>query len=92
MSKETVKPMPATMPPPAIVGQLSARRPSRSRRASVAEARIPSGLPTTYAATMPSVIGDVNARLSSDPFRWMPALARANSGTITKLVQGWSAC
>ena len=66
MSRETVKPTLATTPPPAIVGQLSARRPTRSRRARVAEPRIPSGLPTMYPATMPSVIGDVNARLSSD--------------------------
>src|SRR2546423_210158 len=37
---------------------------------------------------MPSVIGELTARLSSPLERWMPALASANSGTITYPVQG----
>ena len=36
------------------------------------------------------MIGDVAASPSSCPSTWMPAFASANSGTITKLVQGWS--
>ena len=47
ISSEIVNPMPATAPPPAISGQLSARRSPPSRDASHAAPRIPSGLPTT---------------------------------------------
>ena len=36
------------------------------------------------------MIGEVAASSRSSPSRWMPAFASANSGTITKLVQGWS--
>ena len=39
---------------------------------------------------IPSVIGEPNARPRTLPFTWMPAFASANSGTITKLVHGWS--
>jgi hypothetical protein len=39
---------------------------------------------------MPSVIGEPYAWLSTEPFTCTPALASANSGTITKLVQGCS--
>src|SRR3954447_8498842 len=38
---------------------------------------------------MPSVTGELTASLSSRLSMWIPALARANSGTITKLVHGW---
>ena len=44
----------------------------------------------TYPNRIPSVIGDLTASPSSCPLRWIPALASANSGTMTKLVQGWS--
>jgi hypothetical protein len=45
---ETVKPTPATAPPPAITGQLRARcRPPKTRRdASHVAPRTPTGLPT----------------------------------------------
>ena len=44
---ETVKPMPATMPPPRITGQLSDRRIPVTRVASQVPAMTPTGLPTT---------------------------------------------
>jgi hypothetical protein len=88
MSSETVKPTPATAPTPAITGVLSARRATPSRRASTAEPATPSGLPMRYAATMPSVIGEANARPRSPESTWMPAFASANSGTMAKLTHG----
>ena len=39
---------------------------------------------------MPSVTGEVTAAESRSPSRWMPALASAKSGTITRLVHGCS--
>ena len=49
ISSETVKPMPATVAPPAVTGQLSPRRrpSSHGRDASQTAPRMPSGLPTT---------------------------------------------
>jgi len=49
ISSETVKPMPATAPPPMMAGQLSARRSpdSHGREASQAAVQIPIGLPRT---------------------------------------------
>ena len=44
---------------------------------------MPIGLPTTYATTMPMVIGEVTASSMSPPLTWIPAFASANSGTIT---------
>ena len=35
------------------------------------------------------MIGELTASESSPLSTWMPALASANSGTITKLVHGW---
>jgi hypothetical protein len=58
----------------------------------IAELTTPIGLPTTYAARMPSVIGEMNARSTSPALTWIPALASANSGTTAKLVHGWSRC
>ena len=51
---------------------------------------IPIGLPSTYPATIPSVIGEPTASASRSPSTWMPAFESANSGAITKLVQGCS--
>ena len=40
---------------------------------------------------MPSVIGEVDrVATAASPSMWMPALASANSGTITQLVHGCS--
>ena len=91
-SSETVKPMPADAAATASAGQVIVRRapPSAGRVASQAAPMMPSGLPTTYAARMPSVTGDVTAADSRSPSSWMPALASANSGTITRLVHGCS--
>ena len=76
----------------ARAGQVIVSRapPSTGRVASHAAPMMPSGLPTTYAAMIPSVTGDVTAADSRSPSSWMPALASANSGTITRLVQGCS--
>ena len=38
------------------------------------------------------MIGDVTASPSSSSSTWMPTFASANSGTMTKPVQGWSLC
>jgi hypothetical protein len=38
------------------------------------------------------VIGERSASESSEPSMWMPALASANSGTITRLVHGCRRC
>ena len=94
ISSETVKPMPATVPPPAFTGQLSARRTRRrdNRQASQVAPTMPSGLPSTYPKKMPSVTGDDIASPSSELSTWMPALASANSGTIAKLVHGCRRC
>ena len=86
----TVKPMPATVPPPTIVGQLNDRWRPPTRDASHVAATIPSGFPTTYPKTIPSVMGDATASPSRSASISMPAFASAKRGTITKLVQGWS--
>ena len=82
---ETVKPIPAHAPAAISTGPLiSARGPCRAGRdASQEPAKMPIGLPTTYPIRIPSVIGEEMASLISLPVRWIPALASANSGTIT---------
>jgi hypothetical protein len=72
ISSETVNPIPATAPPPTIVGRLSARRPNPNRVASVADTVMSTGLPATYAATIPRVIGDVSACPSTRRRRGRP--------------------
>jgi hypothetical protein len=89
-SKETVKPMPAEAAAPINTGQVTVSRapPSIGRVASQVAPRIPTGLPMTYAAMIPSVTGDVIAPDSVSESSRMPALASAKSGTITRLVHG----
>ena len=41
---------------------------------------------------IPRVIGEVAASRSPSPLISTPAFASANSGTTTKLVQGWKRC
>jgi len=90
MSSDTVKPVPATAPVPVSPGQVRVGRvPPSARRVPTQEAvTIPSGLPATYATTIPSVTGEVMASRSRPTSRWIPVLASANMGTITKLVHG----
>src|SRR5450755_2055275 len=85
ISSETVKPIPAQAPPAASTGPLTGERgPWRAgREASHVPPQMPTGLPSTYPTMIPSVIGDAIASPSSLLLRWMPALANANSGTIT---------
>ena len=85
ISSDTVKPTPAQAPAAARIGPLIGERGPRSsgRDASHDPLATPSGLPTRYPNRIPSVIGEWTASPSSFPVTWMPALASANSGTIT---------
>ena len=78
-------------PPPASTGQLSGgctRRAAAARRARTRDDA--DRLADHVAEEMPSVIGEVTASREQVAVDWMPVLASANSGTITKLVHGWS--
>ncbi len=85
MSSDTVKPIPATAPPPASAAQPTGRRnlPPLRRVARNDAPRMPAGLPATYATRIPIVTGEVNARPRKGPSIGMPAFPSANSGTIT---------
>ena len=85
INSETVKPMPATAPPPTSEAQLSEGRGpcSAGREAIQVAPTMPSGLPSTYPSRIPSVIGEVTASPSRPPRRWTPALASAKTGTNT---------
>src|SRR6185312_15848632 len=91
MSSATVKPTPAIVPLPSTAAQPTGGRirPRDSTVTAHAVNTTPSGLPTTYPTNTPSVTGAVNAVASTSPDSTTPALASANSGTITKLVHGW---
>jgi hypothetical protein len=84
-SSETVKPIPAQQPAARSTGSLIGERgPCRAGREAIQEpVNTPIGLPMTYPSRMPQVIGEDTAALISVPVTWMPALASANSGTIT---------
>ena len=60
ISRLTVKPMPAIVPPPVTAAQPTGgrSRPPVSRVTSHDPATMPTGLPTTNAAMTPRVIGD----------------------------------
>ena len=90
ISRATVKPTPASVPLPSTAAQPTGgrNRPPLSRVTTAEVATIATGLPRTYPASTPSVIGAVNAARRNDPRSSMPAFASANSGTITKLVSG----
>ncbi len=77
--------MPAHAPATTSTGPLSGERgPCRAGRDAIHEPEnTPIGLPTTYPSRIPHVIGEETASLSNAPVRWIPALASANSGTIT---------
>ena len=85
MSSETVNPMPAMVPAPMIEAQPAGgrRRPLLSQVTRNVVPEMPSGLPSTYPARMPRVTGEVNAWARNGPLIWTPALASANSGTMT---------
>ncbi len=82
---ETVNPMPAIVPLPATEAQPTAgcTRPCVIRAIAQDAETTATGLPTTYPRTMPSVIGEVTARRRNSSSTTTPALASANSGTIT---------
>jgi hypothetical protein len=84
ISSETVNPMPAMVPAPVTAAQPTGgrSRPRDTRSSSQAAPTVPAGLPSTYPARMPSVTGEVKARARNSPVIAIPALARANSGTI----------
>jgi hypothetical protein len=91
---DTVNPMPATALTLTTPGQPapSGSAPSRSRVASQANAVMPTSLPATSPTTIPAPSGVVNASATLPALIGTPALARANSGTTTKLVHGWRRC
>ena len=71
--------MPRTRP-----GSTFADRSAHPRRsASQVDTTIPRGLPRTSPITMPMVTVDVTASPSASADSDTPALARANTGTIT---------
>ena len=84
-SSETVKPMPAQAPAVSSTGSLIGERgPCSAGRDAIHEpVNTPIGLPTTYPSRIPHVIGEEIASLISFEVMWIPALASANSGTIT---------
>jgi hypothetical protein len=84
-SSETVKPIPAIVPTPAIVAHPTGgcSLPRLSLVASHEEPRTPTGFPTTYPNRIPSVIGDLKARARKAPSSVIPAFASANRGTMT---------
>jgi hypothetical protein len=53
---------------------------------------MPTSLPSTSPATTPRVTGELAAVRSVSPVSGTPALARANTGTMTKLVHGCQSC
>ena len=85
MSRDTVNPMPAIVPAPRIDAQPAGgrSRPLLTLVTRYETPAMPSGLPATYPATMPRVTGEVKARARNGPLIWTPALASANSGTMT---------
>ena len=85
MSSATVKPMPATVAAPTSGGHgiVSGNRPSRRRVANQVAPVIPTSLPTTRPQTMPSVMREVSPRSIASRLSVTPALASANTGTIT---------
>ena len=95
MKSEIVNPMPQSAAPPAT---RSSDRPApnvpiRVSFMSAAEPNTPMNLPTTSAATMPQVSGEIVARARISGLSSTPALARANSGRMTKATYGaYAAC
>ena len=85
MSSETVKPMPESAAPPSTWPDPTPRgkAPSPSRTVPSDVTPIPTSLPTTRATTTPQVTGEERASASTPSRRSTPALASANSGTIT---------
>jgi hypothetical protein len=85
MNSDTVNPMPASPAIPTTWRRPtpggSSPRPSRVLR-RMAPAT-PTSLPTTSPAVTPSVIREVAASPSRPPVSRTPALASANSGTMT---------
>ena len=92
MNSDTVKPMPATPPMPAILGQVAPCGSSHNprRTASHVKDATPASLPSTRPSTMPTVTGDRRASPRAPGDSSTPALASANTGTMTKLVHGRS--
>src|SRR5262245_62427338 len=66
---DTVKPTPATVPPPTTATQPTGGeiRPRLRRVTSHEAPTMPIGLPTTYPNRIPRVIGEVNARARNPP-------------------------
>src|SRR5581483_5224101 len=81
-------PMPSTWRQRTPIG----RSATPHRTAAHDDALIPTNLPTTSPTTTPTVTRDVTASAIACAPTAMPALASANTGTMTKLDQPWSAC
>ena len=93
-NSETVNPMPAIAEIPTrcrrVVPAGKTARPRRSARKLKDDT--PTTLPTTRPKATPRVMPEVMALESDSPLMSTPALARANTGMITKPVTGWSRC
>jgi hypothetical protein len=83
MNSEIVNPMPASVAPAIRCDHRTppGSTPHPVRRASAAPAVMPIALPTTRAAAMPMVTGDVAAVRRVSRSRETPALARPKTGT-----------
>lgn len=90
MNNEMVDPMPDSAAPPARSSRVrpGARSPRRRRTARPVPSRTPTSSPRTRPAITPRVTGGVAAARRVSPVSGTPALARANSGTMTVFVHG----
>jgi hypothetical protein len=85
ISSATVKPIPATAPPPATAAQPTGgrSRPRLSFTTSQEPPMMPIGFPARYPNSTPRVIGEVNPRARESASTAIPALASAKAGTMT---------
>src|SRR5918996_2421567 len=92
MKRESVNPIPASAAAANANGSstVGGKRPSRGCAATRVVSPTPRNLPTTSPRKTPSVSGEVTARERSSRSIATPAFARAKSGTMTKLDQGWT--
>jgi hypothetical protein len=90
ISSETVNPIPATVAAPNNDGHETVSGKPPNRAANAVAPVIPTNLPTTRPTTIPSVIVEEAASRNPPALISTPALASANRGTTTKLVQGWN--
>src|SRR5215218_5092364 len=94
MNSDTVNPIPpraATAPSDGHVIS-SGRRPSPLRTARDVASVMPTTFPTTSPSTTPAATARAPGAAKESDRIGTPALARAKTGSTTKLVHGWSRC